>query len=307
MKNTPYIEVLNLKKTFKNVVAVNKLSFTVNKGDIYGFLGPNGAGKSTTIRVLLSLIQPDTGQINFFGNDFYMNRQKILKNIGALVEKPDFYPYLTAYENLKVLASYSGFDITQNKIFEILELVGLKNRHDSKVKTYSQGMKQRLGLAQAIMHNPDIIILDEPVNGLDPQGTRDIRKLILHLNKNENKTIFLSSHLLSEIEQIANRMLIINKGKKIVEGGVDELLNEDMINVTFELDNTKEAREVIQKSRLNSSILSIEKNELKLKLEKDNINEVNLLFIQNEIKVHAIKPVRALEEYFLKLTDNNIS
>ena len=209
------IEIKGLTKKFKDVKAVDELSLNVNKGDIFGFLGPNGAGKSTTIRMLLTLIRPNEGTIRIFGKPLNEERAIILKDVGAIVEKPDFYNYLSAYKNLEILGRISGREISSNRIMEILEIVGLKERSTSKVKTYSHGMKQRLGIAQALLHDPELIILDEPTTGLDPQGMKEIRDLVIHLRDEKNKTIFLSSHLLSEVEQIANRMIIINKGKTI--------------------------------------------------------------------------------------------
>ena len=209
------VEIQGLTKEFKDVKAVDELSLNVNKGDIFGFLGPNGAGKSTTIRMLLTLIRPNEGTIRIFGKPLNEERAIILKDVGAIVEKPDFYNYLSAYKNLEILGRISGREISSNRIMEILEIVGLKERSTSKVKTYSHGMKQRLGIAQALLHDPELIILDEPTTGLDPQGMKEIRDLVIHLRDEKNKTIFLSSHLLSEVEQIANRMIIINKGKTI--------------------------------------------------------------------------------------------
>ena len=236
------IEIKDLTKKFKDVKAVDELSLNVNKGDIFGFLGPNGAGKSTTIRMLLTLIRPNTGTIRLFNKSLNEERALILRDVGAIVEKPDFYNYLSAYKNLEILGCISGRKVSSNRIMEILETVGLKERRTSKVKTYSHGMKQRLGIAQALLHDPELIILDEPTTGLDPQGMKEIRDLIIHLRDEKNKTIFLSSHLLSEVEQIANRMIIINKGKTVVEGYVQDLLNSAELKVTFEVDDLGSAK-----------------------------------------------------------------
>ncbi|MCU0365338.1 MAG: ATP-binding cassette domain-containing protein [Ignavibacteriaceae bacterium] len=162
------IEISELTKRFKDVLAVNDMNFTVNRGDVFGFLGPNGAGKSTTIRMLLSLISPTSGTIKIFNKTLKENRREILANVGAIVEKPDFYQYLPAIKNLEILAKISGKEVTRKRIFELLELVGLADRANSRVKTYSHGMKQRLGIAQALLHNPELIVLDEPTTGLDP-------------------------------------------------------------------------------------------------------------------------------------------
>src|SRR5215210_2127336 len=229
------IKVTNLSKHFKDIAAVDNLSFTVDEGDIYGFLGQNGAGKSTTIRMLLTLIEPSQGEIEMFGMNLFTHRKEILKQTGAVIEKPDVYKYLSAYENLQLFSKISGGNVlTKAQLLDRLETVGLKYRAFSKVKTFSQGMKQRLGIAIALVHNPKLIILDEPTNGLDPQGIADIRNLILHLSKEMNKTIFVSSHLLNEIEQVATRVLIIDKGKKVVEGSAAELF--DPSHTVVELD-----------------------------------------------------------------------
>lgn len=210
----PVISVSHLSKQFKEVTAVNDLSFSVNEGEVYGFIGQNGAGKSTTIRMLLTLIEPTSGNVEIFGMNLRKNRRKILAKIGAIIERPDMYKYLTALENLKLFATLSSVRVSEGKMLEQLEMVGLADRAKSKVKTYSQGMKQRLGIAIALIHDPELIILDEPTNGLDPQGIADVRNLILHLSKIQGKTLLISSHLLSEMELIADSMLIIDKGKK---------------------------------------------------------------------------------------------
>ena len=197
------IKVSNLTKQFKGLTAVNDLSFSVNKGDVYGFLGQNGAGKSTTIRMLLTLIAPTSGEIELFGMNIKTHRSEILRQVGAVVEKPDVYKYLSAYENVALFAKLSGVKVTDKLVMDQLAMVGLASRAKDTVKTFSQGMKQRLGIGIALVHNPQLIILDEPTNGLDPQGIADIRNLILSLSKEMGKTIVVSSHLLSEIEQVA--------------------------------------------------------------------------------------------------------
>ena len=208
------VQVSHLSKYFSDIKAVDDLSFSVNAGDVYGFLGQNGAGKSTTVRMLLTLIKPTDGKIEIFGMDLQTRRKEILKQVGAVIERPDLYKYLTGFENISMFAKMSGEKISKIKLMQQLEQVGLAERAFSKVQTYSLGMKQRLGIAIALINNPQLVILDEPTNGLDPQGIADIRNLILHLSKNEKKTVIVSSHLLSEIELIANRMLIVDKGKK---------------------------------------------------------------------------------------------
>ena len=296
------IEIYGLTKRFKEVLAVNELELTVNRGDVFGFLGPNGAGKSTTIRMMLSLITPTSGTIKIFGKTLLENRKEILANVGAIVEKPDFYLYLPAIKNLEILAKISGKEVTHKRILELLELVGLKDRAKSKVKTYSHGMKQRLGIAQALLHNPELIVLDEPTTGLDPQGMKEIRDLIIRLSKEENKTILLSSHILSEIELVANRMIIINKGSKIVEGEVSKLLNSSTLKVTVEVENAEAAVKILENTIWYKSIESITENKFILSIEQKTIPELNKYLVENGVLVNALIPVRSLEDYFLTIT-----
>ena len=296
------IEINGLTKRFKDVLAVDELSFEVHSGDVFGFLGPNGAGKSTTIRMILSLITPTSGRIKIFGKTLNENRKEILTNIGAIVEKPDFYQYLPAVKNLEILAKISGKEVSQSRIMELLELVGLRDRAKSKVKTYSHGMKQRLGIAQTLLHNPQLIVLDEPTTGLDPQGMKEIRDLIIRLSKEENKTIFLSSHILSEIELVANRMIIINKGSKIVEGEVNKLLNSSTLKVTVEVDNTKEALKILENTIWYKNIESITENKFSINIEQKAIPDLNKYLVENGVSVNALIPVRSLEDYFLSIT-----
>ncbi|MDZ7764007.1 MAG: ABC transporter ATP-binding protein [Melioribacteraceae bacterium] len=283
MEKEKVIEVKGLTKRYKNLIAVDNLDLNVHRGDVFGFLGPNGAGKSTTIRMLLTLIKPTSGSIKIFGKSMPQNRIEILKKIGAIVEKPDFYLYMTAYKNLEILGKISGADISKNNIMRLLEMVGLSERYNSKVKTYSHGMKQRLGIAQALLHDPELIILDEPTTGLDPQGMKEIRELILHLSKEQNKTVLLSSHILREVELIATRMIIINKGKTKVEGTVDELLNPDQLKVTFEVDDVTKATELLNHTNWNAETVTNEKNEIVFQLSKNEIPKLNKYFIENAI------------------------
>jgi ABC-type multidrug transport system ATPase subunit len=299
------IEVRGLTKKFRSLIAVNNLDLNVYRGDVFGFLGPNGAGKSTTIRMMLSLIKPTSGSINIFGMDINKNRDKIYGKIGAIVEKPDFYLYLSAYKNLEMLGKMSGGDTSKKKIMEMLELVGLSKRYKSKVKTFSHGMKQRLGLAQALLHDPELIILDEPTTGLDPQGMKEIRDLIIYLSKEKNKTVFLSSHILHEVELIASRMIIINKGAAQVEGTVEELLGSDKISVSFEVEQIENALEIIKNSQWQTSFKSSAKNEIAFNLTKNETAELNKFLIEKGISVSAVIPVRSLEDYFLKITEGS--
>lgn len=299
------IEINNLSKKFKDILAVNGLSLNVFEGDVFGFLGPNGAGKSTTIRMMLSLIFPTAGDIKIFGKSITSHRTEIFKNIGAIVEKPDFYGYLSAFNNLEILGKISRINPDKNKIYEILELVGLKERAHSKVKTFSHGMKQRLGLAQALIHDPKLIILDEPTTGLDPQGMKEIRDLIIYLSKDKNKTIFLSSHILHEVELIATRMVIINKGKTIIEGNVNSLLDAAHLKVQFNVSDPDKALSLINENSYVDKMDVPAGNNLILFMNQDKIALLNRLFVENGIEVSSIVPTRSLEEYFLSLMEKN--
>lgn len=297
------IEVRNLVKYYGSFCAVQDVSFDVYQGDVFGFLGPNGAGKSTTIRTLLSLIAPTSGEIKIFNKNISLHRSEILTNIGCIVEKPDFYKYLSAQQNLEIALRLSGKNIPSIKIQETLEFVGLAGREKDKVGGFSHGMKQRLGIAQALIHDPKLIILDEPTTGLDPQGIIDIRNLILKLKIEQNKTVLLSSHILSEIELIANRMVIINKGKTIIQGSVKELLDEDFLEVVFTVDSVEKARAIIETKDANV-ISSIEKNQITMHLPKEMVSTINKLLCDNQIGVNSIDAKRKLENYFLKLISN---
>jgi ABC-type multidrug transport system ATPase subunit len=296
------IKVSNLSKQFKDLHAVNDLSFTVEEGDVYGFLGQNGAGKSTSIRMLLTLIKPTAGSISIFGKDLSTHRHEILKQVGAVIEKPDLYKYLTAYDNLAIFAKLSGMKPNRAVLMEQLKMVGLDERADSKVKTFSQGMKQRLGIAVALVHNPRLIILDEPTNGLDPQGIADMRNLILHLSREMGKTVVVSSHLLSEIELVANRMIIIHKGKKIVEGKVAELLDPSKSLVQIETTNDAEARQKLQQTKWGSLLHNGKK--LQLKMNKEDVPQLVAEIVSLQVPVLSVNPMHSLEDYFLSLTTN---
>lgn len=298
----PIVQVNNLSKIFNNIHAVDGLSFTVNEGDVYGFLGQNGAGKSTTIRMLLTLVQPTNGDITFFGLNLHEHRNDILSKIGAVIEKPDVYKYLSAFNNLKLFARLSGIHPTEKQLMHQLDMVGLKDRAHDKVKTYSQGMKQRLGIAIALIHDPQLIILDEPTNGLDPQGIADIRNLILHLSREMKKTLIVSSHLLNEMEQVATRLLIIDKGKKLVEGTTAELFDPSQTLIELETLNNIEAVEIIKNSEWQNALQQQRNNYVILKLHRNEIPGFNAWLVMHNIGVISLQSRHSLEDYFLQVT-----
>jgi len=299
------INVSHLSKQFRDINAVTDLSFSVQEADVYGFLGQNGAGKSTTIRMLLTLISPSEGEIELFGMNLRSHRKEILRQVGAVIERPDLYKYLSAYENLLLFAKMSGMRIRRKQLMDQLEMVGLADRADSKVRTYSQGMKQRLGIAIALVHNPRLVILDEPVNGLDPQGIADMRNLILHLSRHLKKTVLVSSHLLNEMEQIATRMLIIDKGKKIIEGSVSELFNPAKTIVEAATTDAATAAEIISKGPWASHLKHVHADHLVFELHKNQLSDLLKDLGVMNIAITAFTPVNSLEKYFLSLTGTN--
>ena len=301
MENTEIIKVQHLAKNFGSFQAVKDVSFTVNKGDVFGFLGPNGAGKSTTIRCMLSLIKPDKGQIQLFGKDLNQHRNEILSRVGSIIEKPDFYRYLSAEKNLAIFARISGKDVSKKEIAEMLDFVGLNGRNRDKVGGFSHGMKQRLGIAQTLLHQPDLIVLDEPTTGLDPQGIVEIRNLILRLKSEQNKTVILSSHQLSEIELISNRMVIINKGQSIIEGDVKELLNAQEMVVQMEVNDMEKTVNVLQASFQSASFKKINERIIEVTIEKQLVPSLNRFLVQEGVEVHAMEPKRKLEDFFMKI------
>ena len=300
-----HIQVDQLTKQFGNFTSVDNLSFSVNAGEVYGFLGQNGAGKSTTIRMILSLIKPTHGTIKLFGKSLQDDREYILSKTGAMVEKPDLYKYLNAIDNMKIFSKYGGLSLSRDEIMNQLSVVGLESRAHDKVKKYSQGMKQRLGIAIAMVNNPDLIILDEPTNGLDPQGITDIRNLILMLSRDKKKTVVVSSHLLSEVEQIADSMLIINKGKKIVEGRVTDLLNPGKVQLEIETLNNEEAKLILGASTWSDSLKGNSIEKLIIEVNRANIQDLTKYLVDHGVGLIGIKSVNSLEAYFLSLTSEH--
>jgi len=305
MNQEPIIEVKGLQKNFGAFTAVKDVSFTVNKGDVFGFLGPNGAGKSTTMRCMLSLIKPNAGQIDIFGKNLFEARNEILAKVGSIVEKPDFYKYLSARKNLEIFARISGADVSQQTIHETLDFVGLSGREKDKVGGFSHGMRQRLGIAQTLLHQPELIILDEPTTGLDPQGIIEVRDLILRLKNEQNKTVILSSHQLAEIEHVANRMVIINKGQTIIEGSVSELMNAQDTLVSVELlERSNEALQLLQQRFPSIKVEVISPKTLELNVERKLIPAINAALVNGGFAVVALEPKRTLEDFFIQMTQN---
>lgn len=295
------LKVESLIKSFGKLKVLDNLSFEVNEGDIYGFLGPNGAGKSTTLRIILGLVNADGGSITFMDNKITKKSKDYLNHIGALIERPDFYGNLSAYDNLWLIAEMSNMHSPNNRINEVLELVNLLPRKKSNVKTFSQGMKQRLGIAQAILHKPKFVILDEPSNGLDPQGQADVREIIRTINKDDGITILFSSHILSEVEEICNRMLIINNGSKIKEGGVNELMSEDTLNVSIRTDDISKLINILNENNYSYSIIS---KHIIVEIKEMEIPELIKIISSKNTNIYEINQNRSLENFFLKVTNS---
>lgn len=299
MSNT-LISVNNLSKQFKDVHAVNGLSFTVQQGDIYGFLGQNGAGKSTSIRMLMGLIQPSDGEINMFGYRMPEHKKDVLRQIGAIIERPDLYKYLSAYDNLDMMARLSGMKPTRQLLMDQLDKVGLAARAQSKVKTFSQGMKQRLGIAIAMVHDPQLIILDEPTNGLDPQGIAEMRHMIINLRKEHQKTVIVSSHLLNEIEQVATRMIIIDKGRKVIEGSTSELFDPANTLVELQTSDADAAAKIGRSTWANH--MKPEADNLLFTLHADDVPALAKDLVAMDIAIDNLSKRHSLESLFLTLT-----
>ena len=281
------------------------LELKIPKGSIYGFLGPNGSGKSTTIRLMLGLLKKSSGTVAFFGEPFNnKTRLKILNSVGALIENPSLYYHLNAIDNLRIAANYRQ-NISSNRINDVLEIVKLTHAKNKKIKEYSLGMKQRLGLAISLLSNPELIILDEPTNGLDPKGIIEMRTLIKHLNETYGTTIFISSHLLSEIERTCTHVGIIRNGKMIYQDTVASLKESKGSNLKLdiEVDTPIEALEILKNFKFKNSTLLDEFLQIEVK-NKEEITEVIDVLRAKKIKIYQVSIKNNLEELFLSLTEN---
>jgi ABC-type multidrug transport system ATPase subunit len=297
------IEITQVSKIFDKQTAVDNLNLTVEQGEIYGFLGPNGSGKSTTLRMILGLLKPTSGEILIMGKPLSAHRSEVMHNIGCIIEKPDFYSYLSALENLKIFSRMHGISTSKYDYKSLLQKVGLYGREKDIVKTYSHGMKQRLGLAQALLHNPNIIILDEPNTGLDPQGIIELRETILHLNQQEGKTILLSSHILNEIEEIAKSMILIHNGKTVAQGKISELLSKENLFVNVEIiDKQNVLSKLAPSIWANKIVANEDDNMIQFTISHNEVPSLVEWFVAQQIKVYNIAKMRSLENYFLKLT-----
>ena len=297
--NNQILKVEALEKYYGDFHALKGVDMEVNEGQIFGLLGPNGAGKTTMLRMLVGLISPSAGNVTYFGNLSLNQLGKVLPRIGCIIEEPKFYPYLSGLTNLNIASKYFPNKISDERIDDMIELVGLKGRERDKVSTYSQGMRQRLGIAQAMLNDPDLIFLDEPTNGLDPKGIIELRQLIIRLKEEFGKTVIISSHILSEIEEMADSMAIINKGVCVSQGSVSELLGKNIVTVNLETDDQAAAEVILGSLNFKSTR---DQNALIFQAELEQIPNVVQKMVSADRKIYRLDHKRKLEDYFLKLT-----
>ena len=290
-----------LNKNFGKKQILKDVSFELNSGDILGFIGPNGAGKTTTIKLILGLQSITKGKVLINNFDIEKQFEKAIEKVGAIVENPDLYMYLTGYENLKLIANlYKGAD--KNRIDEVVKLVKLENRIRDKVSKYSLGMRQRLGIAQAILHKPSLLILDEPTNGLDPEGIKEMRELLLELAEKENMAILISSHNLAELDNLCNKVCIIKNGEIIETSGISEIKKEAKANYKlFEINDTDKIKELLP------GAIVVDKNKFKIDAVKEEVPEIVEVLVNNHISIYEVKKEeKSLEEAFFEKTGGNV-
>jgi len=295
------LKTTNLTKTFKDKNVVSNVNMNIKKGEIYGFLGPNGAGKTTIMKLITNLVKPTEGEIEIFGEKLTNTSYEVLKRMGTIIEYPVFYDKVTGRDNLELHCEYMGYH-NKEAIDKALDLVDLKDIENKAVKDYSLGMKQRLGIARAILTKPELLILDEPINGLDPIGIKDMRNLLRMLNKEYGMTILISSHILSEIEQIADTIAVINNGRLVEEVSMEEIRGEKSEYIEIVTKDCSKAAFVLE-NNLNITNIRVEENTLiriyDLRLSQ---NEISKVLILNDVNIEAInKKNNSLEDHFLKL------
>lgn len=292
------VEIKNLSKIIKGKKIVSDLSFDIYEGEVFGFLGPNGAGKTTTIRMMVGLMNISEGDVVINGHSIKSNFEDAIQHVGAIVENPELYKFLSGYDNL---LQYARMDknVTKAKIDEVVELVGLTGAIRQKVKTYSLGMRQRLGLAQCLLHDPKVLILDEPTNGLDPAGIREMRDHLQYLTKKKGMAIIVSSHLLSEMEMMCDRIGIIQQGKLVDVQTVTELTTEEVTTYSIEVNDSEAALKVLSKHKVQ-----LIDDEIHIELTREDVPSVIELLVENRIRVYGFKAnAKTLEERFLEITN----
>jgi ABC-2 type transport system ATP-binding protein len=297
--NTNILKVSNIRKTIKNKEIIKGISFAINPGEILGFLGPNGAGKSTTLRMIVGLSKPSSGYIDICGYNISNDYVKAMSNVGCIIEEPNLYNYMSGYRNLEMLGSMSK-GVTKTDIDEAVELVGMEKRINDKVGIYSMGMKQRVGLAQALIHKPKLLVLDEPTSGLDPQGIHDFREIIKGLAKEKNISVLISSHLIGEVQMMCDKVSIINNGKIIQNGSVDEMISSG--EIFWVLNDSKKGQHLLKKHFKIES--TIDKEKLSAIIDINELAKINRKFIQSGIDLKYVgTKKKTLEDLFLSLTE----
>lgn len=292
----------NLTKKYKQHTVVDNINMSVKRGEIYGFLGQNGAGKTTTIRMIMGLIKPTTGSIELFGDKVSLGNRHYLERIGSIIEFPGFYPNLTAVENLDIHRRLMGVT-NKNSIEEALHIVKLLDAANRKFKTFSLGMKQRLGIARALLHQPELLILDEPTNGLDPIGIKEIRQLILYLAQKRKITVLISSHILSEIEQLATTIGIIHKGKLMEELDLDKIQEKNRHYIELTVSNDQKTALLLEQKLAIEKYHIIEPGIVRVYEKLDESEKINRLLIQNNVDIRCSNVSKdTLEDYFVQLT-----
>jgi len=302
MQQTPVLELTNLKKTIKGKEIIKGVTLTLYPSQIFGFLGPNGAGKTTTIRMIVGLIKPTEGSVTICGYSVAHDFVKALSNIGCIIESPDMYKYLTGMENLLQFAAMDK-TITQQRIKDVVEMVGLQHRINDRASTYSLGMRQRLGIAQAIMSRPKLLILDEPTNGLDPAGMTEFRNLIRKLAYEEGMTVFVSSHLLMEIQQMCDVVSIIKQGSVIKTANVQDILHDDQIE--WQLNNPEKAIALLREHWAIEAV-QLKKNTISANITQNPLAKINECFIREGLALtYCSAKQSTLEDLFLDLTEGD--
>lgn len=300
------IETHNLSKIYQGRAVVDNLSIHIKKGEIYGFVGPNGAGKSTLMKMLLNLVKPDAGEITIFSNNLLENNFEILKRIGSIIENPYFYTNLTARQNLDLHCEYMGYH-NKNHIENILECVGLLKDADKKVSKYSLGMKQRLAIARAILTKPEILILDEPINALDPEGIREMRDLFYKLRTDYGVTILISSHILSEVEQIADTIGIIQNGKLLKEISMSEIHKYKTEYIEADVDKIELASYILEHNFGIKDFKIISENSIEIYDLKIAVKNISAAFVKNGIGINSIgRKQNSLEDFFFQVTESKV-
>lgn len=299
------LAVLAVKDVMKRIgkkTIVEHITFDVQPGEVFGFLGPNGAGKTTTIRMLVGLIKQTSGKITIGGYDVQKDFRAAMRQVGCIVENPELYSYLSGWENLKQFSRMLG-DVPEERLLQLIRMVNLEERIHDKVKTYSLGMKQRLGIAQALLGKPKILILDEPTNGLDPAGIRELREFIRTLVKEEGISLFISSHLLSEVQMICDRVAIIHHGKMIKVASVHELIDEAADRVEWQVKPMDAALEIISRSDAVQDIRILDEERILCRMALDETSALNRELVKSNIEVKAVRPITmTLEDLFMELT-----